>query len=353
MKIAFILPALKNVGPTIVVHDIICNIMDRVEDIYVYYFDESEEDLDFPCPTHKINFFEKFDFNQFDIVHSHMLRPDLYIYWHKKKYDRCEFISTLHQNIYDNLKDAYNPFIAYIFEKIWIFSLKKQNHIVYLTKALRKLYNKRLHNSDSVIYNGRDSYIQSNKVSEDKYLNDLREKYILLGIHCRVSKRKGIHQIIQILNYFKNYKLIVIGDGAEVDNLKKKAEEYGVLQQCVFMGYKQNAIDYLKYFDFYIMSSYSEGFGLSLIEAAQNRLPIICSDIDVFRELFNEDEVSFFTPDSLETLIEAIKKAEKDKEKLSLNSYIKSTTLYTAKMMGNNYFQVYDNLINSKYKKNN
>ena len=347
MKIAFILPALKNVGPTIVVHDIVCNIIDKVERVDVYYFDDSNDALEFPCSTNKINFFKRIDFNQYDIVHSHMLRPDLYIWTHKNKSDKTKFISTLHQNIYDNLKDAYNPFIAFVFEKIWTFALKKQNYIVYLTEALRKMYIKRLHISNSVIYNGRDSYTTSNKVSEDKYLSDLRKKYILLGVHCRVSKRKGIHQIIQVLHNFKNYRLIVIGDGAEVNHLKNMAEECDVTQQCVFMGYRNNATEYLKYFDFYIMPSYSEGFGLSLIEAAQNKLPIICSDIDVFRELFNEDEVSFFTPDKPETLIEAIKKAEKHKEKFSTNSYKKSITLYTAKVMRNNYLELYDNLNNS------
>lgn len=347
MKIAFILPALKNVGPTIVVHDIINDIINKTRRIDLYYFDEQVE-LNFPCNTYRINFFDKINFNDYDIVHAHMLRPDLYVWFHRKKTDRCKFISTLHQNIYDNLKDTHNKLIAYIFEKIWCYSLKKFDHIVFLTKILEKKYKTKIIIDSSVIYNGRKLPHTTNIIEELEILQKLKQKNTLIGIHCNLIKRKGIHQVIKILKELENFVLVVIGDGNQRKRLEKMAMDLGVENQCLFLGYKKNAIDYLKYLDFYIMSSYSEGFGLSLIEAAHSKLPIICSDIDVFREIFSSNEVSFFKLDNESSLIKAIKHAVEEKQNLSIKAYNRAISNYTSDIMAKNYLNLYSQLMKNK-----
>lgn len=103
MKIAFILPSLKNQGPIIVAKDIIQGLVDKAKLIDVYYFDKENIELLFPCNTYRISFFQKIDFNKYDVVHTHMLRPDLYIWYHRKKTDKCQFVSTLHQFISQKL----------------------------------------------------------------------------------------------------------------------------------------------------------------------------------------------------------------------------------------------------------
>ena len=151
MKIAFIIPSLINEGPVIVTKDIIEGLINKVDLIDVYYFDERENAISFPCNTYRISFFEKIDFNKYDVVHTNMLRPDLYIWYHRKKTDKCKFISTLHQIIYDNLKGNYNKLIAYIFEKIWVKILNKQDFIVYLTHLMANTYKNRIHKPYQVI----------------------------------------------------------------------------------------------------------------------------------------------------------------------------------------------------------
>ncbi|MEM3291055.1 MAG: glycosyltransferase, partial [Candidatus Micrarchaeaceae archaeon] len=65
-----------------------------------------------------------------------------------------------------------------------------------------------------------------------------------------------------------------------------------------------------------------EGFGLPLVEAIQKRIPVIASDIDVFREI-GKDYPVYFNPNDPNDLIEKIKllgKQLNNKEKTS-NSY--------------------------------
>jgi len=55
----------------------------------------------------------------------------------------------------------------------------------------------------------------------------------------------------------------------------------------------------------FVAGSLAEGFGLSLIEAARHRLPIIARDIPVFREVCG-DHAFYFEGDKPEALAEAI-----------------------------------------------
>lgn len=342
MKIAYIIPSLKNQGPIIVVRDIILGLLNKVNCIDVYYFDE-EIELDFPCKTYKISIFQKVDFNKYDIVHSHMLRSDFYIWYHRNKHHKSKFVSTLHQIIYDNLKGNYNSLVAFIFEKIWIKLLSKQDYIVYLTQSMARIYKDKIKQKSIVIYNGRDINKETiNEVVEEhnEFLK-LKEKFKIMGTHCLLTKRKGIHQSILALKQLPDYFFIIVGDGIEMQNLKNVAKSEGVYERCMFLGYKKNSISYLKYFDVYLATSYSEGFSLSVIEAGECKLPIVCSDIESFREPYSENEVEFYTLNNINALVNAIKNAYKNREFYSVNIFKKITTKYSVKNMSNEYLELY------------
>ena len=72
MKIAMILPALSNTGPTLVARDIADNIYDKVDLIDIYYFDEGPS-IEFKAKTHKINLKQEIEFNKYDIIYFSIL----------------------------------------------------------------------------------------------------------------------------------------------------------------------------------------------------------------------------------------------------------------------------------------
>ncbi len=343
MKIAFIIPSLINEGPVIVTKDIIEGLIDKVNLIDVYYFDERENTLSFPCNTYRISFFEKIDFNKYDVVHTNMLRPDLYTWYHRKKTDKCKFVSTIHQFMYETLKNTYNRFIAFIFEKVWIHALKKQDEIVYLNHIMEHTYKNRIKKASNVIYNGRtfSKEIINAPVEEHSKLLAIKKQFKIIGIHCMVTKIKGVHQTILALKYLPDYFFIVIGEGAEKEALQKLANEQSVADRCLFLGYKKNAISYLKYFDVYAATSYSEGFGLSLLEAGQCKLPIVCSNIAIFKELYNKNEVVFYELDNIASLSEAIVNAFNNKQQYAENIYKRAIDDYSIENMSNQYLKLY------------
>ena len=176
---------------------------------------------------------------------------------------------------------------------------------------------------------------------EESQILDIKKQFKLIGTHCLLTKRKGIHQTILALKHLPDYFFIIVGDGTELENLKSLAKRENVYDRCWFLGYKKNAISYLKYFDVYTATSYSEGFSLSLIEAGQCKLPTVCSNIAIFKEQYNENEVVFYELDNIASLSEAIVNAFNNKQQYAENIYKRAIDDYSIENMSNQYLKLY------------
>lgn len=347
MKIAVILPSLKDKAPIQVARDIITHLITKSCVVDVYYFDK-DIDLTFPCDTHRINIWEKINFDDYNIIHTHMLRPDFYVWLHRKQI-KTICVSTLHNDIGKILKDYYNLFVSYIFTFAWGRFLKSHDFVVCLSNyaKLQLESNYRLHNL-GVINNGRT--VNTSKIIEhDSTISKLREKgLICLGVLANLSKIKGIHQIIDVLPLLQNYFLVIVGNGPERNVLEEQAVKLKVEDRCLFLGHQVEAHHLLKYIDIYMMTSFSEGFPLALIEAAQYKKPTVCSNIPIFREFFSSKEVVFFELNNQLDLLKAIENAYEKRIILSQNIYKKYYNHYTSEIMGAKYLTLFENLINKK-----
>lgn len=352
MKIAFIIPKVVNKGPIIVVRDIINSIYKEVELIDVYYFDEGAE-INFKVKSYRISFWRPINFDKYDIIHSHMLRPDIYIWKYRHLIKRAHCISTVHQDIGKNLTYTYNRATGFIFEKLWLRALKCQDVVVTLTETMRNQYKDRLAQCNLItIYNGRDISAKMLKDGaddkDDQLLGELRKKLKIIGVCANLDGRKGINQIIKALKYLKGYCLVIIGEGKEKMRLITLAKEFNVENLCYFIGYRINAFRYFKYFDIYCMSSYSEGFPLVLLEAAQIKVPIICSNLILFNELFTNDEVVFFELDNIKSLLKAIDEVTENSQKRIQNAYLKVKIQYSIESMASKYMHLYKGLADER-----
>jgi len=80
-------------------------------------------------------------------------------------------------------------------------------------------------------------------------------------------------------------KLVLIGNKTELAEKCYAELDSGKCNENVFfLGALDNASHYLKYFTLFIMSSTAETFGNVIFEAMLNKIPVIASDIDVFKE---------------------------------------------------------------------
>ncbi|MGN6616594.1 MAG: glycosyltransferase family 4 protein [Ilyomonas sp.] len=351
MRVAFILPSLANKGPIIVARDIVNELAkkDAIE-CTVFYFDDIKE-LTFACPVKQISFTSKINSKEFDIIHSHMLRPDLFAAFRLKRSKKTRLISTVHSYIDEDLKNSYGPIVSFFTKYIWYFALNRLDKVVCLSKDMINYYKNRIRNNRlTYVYNGRTTLNNiSNKITshveETSIIEQLKSKYTVIGGIGNITKIKGFEQLIKVLSVNPRYAVIIIGDGPEKESLIRLAKENKVDERCIFLGYKSNATDYYHYFDVFAITSYSEGFSLVLIEAAAYNLPVVCSDINIFRELFNSSEVCFYTLYNIKDLSQALDKAIKNRGELSKNIHKRYIEKYTAEKMAENYLELYQSLV--------
>lgn len=343
MNIAFILPSLAQKGPILVAFDLVRNLLknSQIKKIDVYYFDDIK-DVNFPCETFKLNLSDSFDFDKYDIIHSHMLRPDLYIFKNKilRKIKKAKTISTIHQYNYENLKYDFNSKLkAYIISKLWEILWIDKDYLVTLSKDMTSYYKKSLtlkNKKISHIYNGRDFHTQNKKLNRKITIN--------LGSTCLLTKRKGLEQVINALPLLPNTNYHIAGNGPELQNLRELSIKNNVEDRVYFHGFIKNINEFLTEIDVFLIPSRSEGFPLSLIEAASWGIPTVASNINVFKEAFSEKEIKFFELDNLTSLVDSINFSINNFEYLSENIKYKYERCFTAEKMTENYFNLYKSL---------
>jgi glycosyltransferase involved in cell wall biosynthesis len=137
-------------------------------------------------------------------------------------------------------------------------------------------------------------------------------KFILLTV-SRLEKEKNISLAIEVAKALgQDFGLVIVGDG----NLKKKLEKQAKGYNIFFEGWQNDLVPYYKTADCYLNTSNYEGYGLSLVEAVSNGLPVVSTDVGVSGDILVHKANSLICPvGDRKCLIESV--ASLNKELLS------------------------------------
>jgi L-malate glycosyltransferase len=344
MKVAIIIPRISQAGPVKVIQALV-NSMLKNEEIHikVFYLDKVVDPVvNMRVPVERL-IPRKFSFGDYDIIHTNGIRPDLFAFINRKKIRY--HISTIHNFVFDDLTSSYNKIISLVFGNIWLLLWLKADKLVCLSTAMRHYYEKWLSPSKlEVIFNGiaeiDSAFLCENDVTTA--IETLRTRGLkIIGSVGTMSKIKGLDQLLYLIADMKEFALVTIGDGRELVELQHLAKRLNVSDRCFFCGFRSNAVNYFRYFDLFIMPSRSEGFGLALLEAVQQKVPVVCSDIDVFRELFNNEEVVFFKLDDIPSLSDALRTGLSKRDIKVNAAHSRYLNNYTASIMATKYCNLY------------
>ncbi|WP_158141226.1 glycosyltransferase family 4 protein [Vibrio furnissii] len=341
LNIAYCVTSLANKGPVIVIRDIVNNISKEC-DITIFYIDNIVE-VDFPTSVKLVKLdsaLQKYDFSEFDIVHSHLFRADLLCF--KNKSTINHWVSTIHADIFGEFRSSYGLVKGFFYSRLWIKILKSADVQVSLSNYHYKLYKKYF--DSNVIYNGRP-FVGKSEI--DNRLSSIRADNIgktMLGSCAHVVKRKGFDQVLNVLakDDSNQFYFVLVGDGPEIFSLKNMARQLGVEDKCYFLGVTNNVNKFFPYFDLFIMTSSSEGMPLALIEAASHGKAAVVSDIPMLKEVFSSKEVVFYEHGKVDSLYDSIKNALKNKSKLEANILIKYNENYSDIIMSDRYMKLYE-----------
>lgn len=116
--------------------------------------------------------------------------------------------------------------------------------------------------------------------------------YVFLG---RLKREKGIKEILSAFNNllveYSHARLLLIGNDEE--NCHDWIVDYPNIQDgknVNFYGFTKEPYRLLQAGDVYLLPSYREGFGVSVLEASCMNLPVICSDIYGMADTFVDGE---------------------------------------------------------------
>lgn len=346
MKIVFILPSLANKGPIVFTKYLIEGLKGKVDYIEVFYFRDIVE-LDLGVPTKQISFFEKLDFDDFDIVHTTMIKADLYSWWNKKNISKKAVVS-MHNYLVEDLNFLYKPIKAKLFTFLWKMSLNSINKIIVSSNDQLNYYKKLLGNQKEftlIPYGINQKELKEIDLKEKQLLEDLKSQYKVIGSCGLLIERKGFKQLIEFLTSNSNFAVVLIGEGEDRINLENLIEKHSLQDRFILLGFKDNSIDYYKYFDIYVMTSYSEGFGLAMLEAMSQSLPVVCSNLPLYRGYFDDTNVALFEPKNIESLSDAIYKVDKKIDYYKQASYKLFEEKFSLDVMGDRHIKLYEKVM--------
>lgn len=106
-----------------------------------------------------------------------------------------------------------------------------------------------------------------------------------------LSHQKGTGDLIAtmptVLKRIPNAKLVVVGGGSELPQLRDRASDMGVFRSVKFLGplHGQGLLSAYAAADVFALPSHFESFGIVLLEAAASGLPIVSTGVGVAEEL--------------------------------------------------------------------
>ena len=200
-------------------------------------------------------------------------------------------------------------------------------------------------------------------------LSDLNNKKTELGITSgdlvvlfvgRIASEKSVDFLINnhshLLKKNKNTKLLIVGDGPDLDNYKKLAKKNKIENSVIFTGkVPWNDIPlYYNMADIFVTASHTETQGLTVVEAMAASVPVVALDDESFRNTVIDGLTGYLFKNKKEyinSMIDLI--CDKEKRKNMGNQGRINSETYSSKYFAERVLDVYKLALKDRTLKNN
>lgn len=223
-----------------------------------------------------------------DVVHAHDWLTYEAGVLAKKNYN-LPLIAHVHATEFDRAgMNMGNPLIHEVEKE----GLMMADRIIAVSEATKRIIHEKYRiplNKIEVVYNALDEKYSLGKYSYDDTLYDFvselkKDGYKIISTVGRFTLQKGLKNLMRAaaLAVSKNPKLMFIfaGDGEERNELIQLSAELGISSNVLFTGFirGRQLRDIYSISDVFVMSSISEPFGLTALEAAHHGDALILSN---------------------------------------------------------------------------
>jgi N-acetyl-alpha-D-glucosaminyl L-malate synthase BshA len=138
-----------------------------------------------------------------------------------------------------------------------------------------------------------------NKSSELKaYFNIEEGEKVVIHV-SNFRKVKHVEDVVSSFAYIRNKmpaKLLLVGDGPEMNNIVKQVASLGLVEDVLFLGKQNNVSELYSISDLKLLLSEKESFGLVLLEAMACGVPCIGTDIGGIPEVIEHGSNGYIAP---------------------------------------------------------
>ena len=237
--------------------------------------------------------------NEITLVHTHHRMAAFYVRLLQMRHPKLIHVYTAHNVFKDKLP-------------LYKFALGKAHAI-----AVGEAVNENLKadvgiKETTVIYNG-----VLMKESQDTVAEIAQTPGVKIGCIARLSEQKGLPYLIQAMSLVTNpsVSLFIVGDGELRNDLMNQTKELALEKRIHFLGYRSDVVECINSFDFCVLPSVFEGFGLVAIEAFMNAKTMIATDIPGVNEVVNSENGILVPAEDPQALAQAIKDLAGNPEK--------------------------------------
>ncbi len=232
-----------------------------------------------------------------DILHTHGPRANLFGVFITKKI-AAKWIVTVHSNPEDDFLDK--GIKGRIFTWLNKWSIKKADHLLAISERFNNMLVKYGISAQKIttILNGIEFSEKSMHAYARKEFN-LSERDFVIGMVARLEKVKdhltAIRAFQKVVQRKPHSKLLLVGEGTEMDELKKEVKELSLTGNVQFFGYRTDVSEMIGLFDVFLLTSKSESFPLVLLEAARGNIPAITTNVGGVDQMIPSNEYGWIT----------------------------------------------------------
>lgn len=158
------------------------------------------------------------------------------------------------------------------------------------------------------------------RLEKRQELGFAEEDFLILTV-AEMTRNKNHSTVLKALallkdrEEFPSIRYLICGRGDQEQNLRREAEELGISEHVVFLGYRHDVPDLLRCSDLFAFMSFREGLPVALMEAMSCGMSIVCSRIRGNTDLIEDGVDGLIAENTPAGVAEAILKLYWDPEK--------------------------------------
>ena len=235
---------------------------------------------------------------QYNIIHAHLF-PSFYWVAFATLFLRNKpvLITTEH-----NTKNRRRS--SFIFKYLDAFIYKKYSKIIAISEGVSKNIASYLHTSTEkirLINNGIDTLLFQESIGyQKKQFNIPNNTKIVIQVASFTAQKDHNTLLKAIALLPENIHLFLVGDGVLIEEKKTLTSSLKIENRVHFLGYRSDIPQLLKTADICVLSSFYEGFGLSIVEGMASKKPCIASDVHGLSEIVKKAGLLFNVEDHVQ-----------------------------------------------------